>query len=206
MSEDSANKGKLRSKVAERFKNKEFFWSFILGIIIALVLVIFGNIVLSSAGLFPYTDPLELYFVIFILSATTGLYFANFWTENDNSVAILLGFLAVMFLSLITIFYKITTFDILLILGFWLGFAFVKSGATNKNSIKVTIYLNKFLRKFSWYLFGLQVTASYEIPVFNKILDTKNYLSENFILGVIIAVLFILFVIFVYKYIDKQAK
>lgn len=205
MSEDVVNKGKLLSKVVERFKNKEFFWSLIFGIIIALVLVIFGNIVLSSAGLFPYTSPLELYFVIFILSATTGLYFANFWIENDNSIAILLGFLMVMFISIITIFYKITTFDFLLLFGFLLGFTFVRSGAINK-SIIVTTFLKKFLRKFSWYLFGLQVTASYEIPVFNKILDTKNYLSENFILGVIIAVLFILFVIFVYKYIDKQAK
>lgn len=198
-----AKRYKIIDLVVKRFSDKAFFWSFIWGIMIASIIIVFGSYILGSFGVEPFAYSLELDLVILFLSITTGLYFASFWSEEDNSQAILLGFSAVIFLSILVIFYQIKITDILIALGFLFGFSFVRSGAIEK-SINVISYLKRFFKKFTWYILGLQVTASYEVPLFNKILSTKNYLSLNFIVGVVIAVLFITFVILINKYIKIE--
>lgn len=194
---------KIVNLVVKRFSDKAFFWSFIWGIMIASITIVFGSYILVSFGVEPFAYLLELDIVILFLSITSGLYFASFWSEEDNSQAILLGFSAVIFLSILVIFYQIKVTDILIALGFVFGFSFVRSGAIDK-SINVISYLKKFFKKFTWYILGLQVTASYEVPLFNKILSTKNYLSLNFIVGFVMAVLFIAFVILINKYIKIE--
>jgi hypothetical protein len=199
----TVKQSKILSVLLKKFSDKQFFWAFIWGIMIALIIIVFGGYILSSFGFEPFANSLELDIVILILSITTGLYFASFWSEEDNSQAILLGFSAVIFLSMLVIFYRIRISDVLIALGFLFGFSFVRSGAIDK-SINVISYLKKFFKKFTWYVLGLQVTASYEIPMFNKILITKNYLSLNFIVGIVIAVLFIAFVVLINRYIKIE--
>lgn len=194
---------KAVSVLLTRFSDKKFFWSFIWGVSIAILIIFLGNFILSMSGIVPIDYSLEINMVILFFSITTGLYFASFWSGEDNSQAILLGFSTVIFLSVLVIFYTIKITDILIAIGFIFGFSFVRSGAIEK-SFDVIIYLKKFFKKITWYIMGLQVTVSYEVPLFNKILNTKNYLSINFLVGIIIAVLFIAFVVAINKYIKVE--
>ncbi len=194
---------KVISILLKRFSDKNFFWSFIWGVSIAILIIYVGNLIISASGIIPFESSTELNIVILFFSVTTGLYFAGFWSEKDNSEAILLGFSTVIFLSVLFIFHTIKNTDALIVIGFLFGFAFVRSGAINK-SLDVISYLKKFFRKFTWYILGIQVTASYEIPLFNKILSTKNYLSLNFLVGLVIAFVFIVFVVAINRFIKVE--
>jgi len=194
---------KMIDLILKKFSDKRFFWSFIWGIAIALTIIVSGSIILGGLGVEPFAYSLELDIVILFLSITTGLYFSSFWSEEDNSQAILLGFSAVIFLSILKIFYQIEITDIFIAVGFLFGFSFGRSGAIDK-SINVIRDLKLFFKKVTWYILGLQVTGSYEYPLFNKIMNTKNYLSLNFWVGLVIGILFIIFVISINKYIKIE--
>ena len=189
--------------ILKRFSDKRFFWSFIWGIAIALTIIVSGSIILGGLGVKPLANSLELDIVILFLSITAGLYLSSFWSEEDNSQAILLGFSTVIFLSILKIFYQIEITDIVIAVGFLFGFSFGRSGAIDK-SINVISYLKVFFKKVTWYILGLQVTGSYEYPLFKKIMNTKNYLSLNFWVGLVIGILFIIFVISINKYIKIE--
>lgn len=144
-----------------------------------------------------------LYIVLTIFAGSVGLYFADFWKNNENSIALSFGFLLVLLISTIALFWNKALVDILLLLGFFFGFAFVMSGAVD-NSQLIQVFFRKLLKKFSWYLFGLELTSSFEIPLFQKIINSKGLNAPNIILITIVGMAYIVFVVVVYKYINSQ--
>ncbi len=178
-------------------------WSFIWGIVSASILVVIGFYVSTAYILKPYTYPVVLYIVLTIFAGSVGLYFADFWKNNENSIALSFGFLLVLLISTIALFWNKALVDILLLLGFFFGFAFVMSGAVD-NSQLIQVFFRKLLKKFSWYLFGLELTSSFEIPLFQKIINSKGLNAPNIILITIVGMAYIVFVVVVYKYINSQ--
>lgn len=186
--------GKLRPRIT-----LQKFWSFIWGFVSALILVILGSYVSSNYFPTPYINPVILAVVMVIFSGSVGLYFAEFWKDSDDSIAVSFGFLIVLFGAIAILLYTNKLISLMLAFGFFFGLAFVLSGHVN-DTTQVIAFFRKLLKKFSWYIFGLELTASYEIPLFQKVLNIHNA-----IIMLAIAIPYVLFVIIVYYYIDKKS-
>jgi uncharacterized membrane protein YeaQ/YmgE (transglycosylase-associated protein family) len=188
---------KLTDKFAPKFTIQKFM-SFFWGFISALILIVLGGFIASSYFPTPYVNPVILAIVLLIFSGTVGLYFAEFWKETGDSIAMSFGFLVVLFGAMIFLFHTNTTTTYMLPLGFFFGLTFVLSGHVN-DSKKIINLFRQLLRKVSWYIFGLELTASYEIPLFQKVLDIRNI-----VLMLTVGILYIVFVIVVFYYVDKK--
>lgn len=191
------------ASMTDRIKNQKL-WSFIWGVVASAILVIFGYFFTKYYGITPFTYPLELYIVVTIFSATVGLYFAGFWMTNSGSTSVLFGFLLVLFVASVFLLHNDALTNYLFVLGFLFGFSFVLSGAIDKQAY-VAIFLKRLLRKFSWYIFGLQLTSSFEIPLFQKLLVSNVVDIANAALIIMFGCLFIIFVVLVHKYIDSKS-
>jgi len=174
------------------------FWALIWGFVSALILIILGSYVSSNYFPAPYVNPVILAVVMVIFSGTVGLYFAEFWKESEDSIAVSFGFLIVLFGSMVILLHSDNLISLMLALGFFFGLAFVLSGHVNDTD-RVITFFRKLLKKFSWYIFGLELTASYEIPLFQKVLNVQNVL-----LMLSLAVPYIIFVLIVYFYVDRK--
>lgn len=206
MSEDDSQKsgGKTRLNLSSRFfKIDEKIWSFIWGVVSAAILVVLGYYFSNTYILEPYTYPAVLYVVLTIFSGSVGLYFADFWRNNQGGIALSFGFLLVLLISTIFLLWDKAIVDILLLLGFFFGFAFVMSGAVDKPK-QIQKFLKKLLKKFSWYIFSLELTTSFEIPLFQKVINLNEVNIENTVLITVIGVAFIAFVVVVHNYISDQ--
>lgn len=206
MNEDDSqkNEGKtLRHLISSLFKKDNKIWSFIWGVVSASIFVVLGYYFSTTYKLDPYTYPIVLYVVLIIFSGTVGLYFADFWKNNEDSIALSFGFLLVLLISTIFLLWDKVIVDILLLLGFLFGFAFVMSGAVVKQE-QILKFLKKLLKKFSWYIFGLELTTSFEIPLFQKVINLNEVNIENTVLITVIGVAYIAFVVVVNKYIRDQ--
>ncbi|MCL5888649.1 MAG: hypothetical protein M1597_01650 [Candidatus Thermoplasmatota archaeon] len=177
----------------------EKYFSFFWGFISALILIVLGNYLSSRYFPTPYVNPVILPIVLLIFSGTVGLYFAEFWKGTEDSIAMSFGFLIVLFVAMVFLFYTNSITTYMLLLGFLFGLTFVLSGHVNDTE-KIISLFHKLLKKFSWYIFGFDLTASYEIPLFQKVLNIRN-----FALMVFVGILYIVFVIIVFYYVDKKS-
>ena len=188
---------KYIDKITANF-TKEKIYSFFWGFVSALILIILGYYISSNYYPAPFINPVILAIVMVIFSGTVGLYFAEFLVASENNTAVSFGFLIVLFGSMAILLYSNELIALMLALGFFFGLTFVLSGHVN-DSKKVISIFRKLLKKFSWYIFGLELTASYEIPLFQKVLNIKNI-----VLMLSLAIPYIIFVIIIYVYIDKK--
>lgn len=188
---------KCKDKITANFP-KEKIYSFFWGFVSALILIILGYYISSKYYPTPFINPVILAIVMVIFSGTVGLYFAEFLVASENDTAVSFGFLIVLFGSMAILLYSNELIALMLALGFFFGLTFVLSGHVN-DSKKVIFIFRKLLKKFSWYIFGLELTASYEIPLFQKVLTVKNI-----VLMLSLAIPYIIFVIIIYAYIDKK--
>lgn len=91
-------------------------------------------------------------------------------------------------------------------MGALAGISSVQSGLLD-GSKQVQKGARIFLRKVGWYLFGLQVTASYEIPLFQVVLSKTN--SND--IGTTLALVFlsgglILYFVLIHRYIEGRSE
>ncbi|MCL5989669.1 MAG: hypothetical protein M1166_04995 [Candidatus Thermoplasmatota archaeon] len=185
-------------------KNKARFHSFVWGFAAALLLVLPGSFIISYYRLAYFSVPIAEYVGVIIFIGSVGVYFGQFWKNDDESVASVFGFLLVLMITFIIFSYQQALVDGILVVSFLFGFEFVVSGRYDKTD-KMNMSLRKFLSKTSWYLFSLELMVSFELPLFDKIISYKivSPTELGFVLG--LAVLYILFVLYVHYYIDRQS-
>jgi|ACXJ01.1.fsa_nt_gi hypothetical protein len=181
------------------------FFSFVLGASIgsALIFVVYLYITYTQVSIFE-----EWYFIYpsgFVFSGTLGFYLASVWGEQDDAMLFLFGLLSIPMLFLITVAYKDLYQDVTIFIGFLVGFSLVMSGVIKKQ-LDIWKFAEKFYKKLSWYFFGTGLTASFELPIVQKIISFKATNIISLSLLVLIAVAFSFYLFLIHKYIDTASS
>lgn len=180
-------------------------WAFVVGAAIPVLIAIIGYIITVNSGIKLYTESYLLYPVSVLFSGTLGFYLGTLWSDRNVSTFFLTGFLVVSAICLILYNRKELITDLLFTVGFIIGLGLVFSGALDYK-LDITKFMERILKRINWYIFGTGITAMFEIPLAQKIdtFQAKNITDLAYL--IIIAVVFVTYLVLIHRYIEKQVK